>query len=164
MLSKRQDKSTVETDFSNRKVELIHANSTAIGENKARMISELILRNREALSKKVINQFPSLKKTRPQLEMKHLEKELKRKRQNNGKIKTEINGVSRKMKTSELQSMSIRKEHKNKTLASFTDYLNPGIVSMDRLEAQRQWYLYEETAPHCSNAEVCLKSDARKQL
>ena len=71
---------------------------------------------------------------------------------------------SRKMKTSELQSMSIRKEHKNKTLASFTDYLNPGIVSMDELEAQRQWYLYEETAPHCSNAEVCLKSDARKQL
>ena len=58
------------------------------------MISELTLRNREALSKKVINQFPSLKKTRPHLEMKHLKKELKRKRQNNGKIKTEINGVN----------------------------------------------------------------------
>ena len=109
---------SVETDFSNRKVELIHTNSTANGESKARMISELIFRNREVFSKKNVNQFPTGENTRLQLEMKYLEKELERKRQNNDKRKTETIEDSRKVKISELKHMSIQKEDKNITLAS----------------------------------------------
>lgn len=55
VMGSQQDKlkrHSVETDFSNRKVELIHTNSTANEENKARIISELTFRNREGLFEK----------------------------------------------------------------------------------------------------------------
>ena len=92
VMGSQQDKlkrHSVETDFSNRKVELIHTNSRANGENKARIISELTFRNREVFSKKNVNQFPTGEKTRLELKMKYLEKELEQKRQNNDKKKTE---------------------------------------------------------------------------
>ena len=77
VMGSQQDKlkrHSVETDFTNRKVELIHTNSTANGENKARIISELPFKNRKVFSKKTVNQFPTGEKTRLQLEMNTLRK------------------------------------------------------------------------------------------
>ena len=121
VMGSQQDKlnrHSVEIDFSNRKVELIHTNSTANGENKARIISELFSRNREVFSKTNVNHFPTGEKTKLQLEMKYLEKELERKRQNNDKRKTETIEGSRKVDISQLKHMFIQKEDKNITLAS----------------------------------------------
>ena len=113
LLQDKLNRQSVKTSFSKRKVDLIHNNSTANGENKARMISEPIYRNREAFSTKEEHQFPTEGKTWLQLEMKYLgEKKLERKRQNNDKRKMEINEVIRKVEILELQHMPIWKEDK----------------------------------------------------
>ena len=40
----------------------------------------------------------------------------------------------------------------------------PEVIPMKGLDAQRQWYLFEEVAPFCSNKEVCPKPSCLKPV
>ena len=40
----------------------------------------------------------------------------------------------------------------------------PEVIPMKGLDAQRQWYLFEEVAPFCSNTEVCPKPSCLKPV
>lgn len=40
----------------------------------------------------------------------------------------------------------------------------PEVIPVKGLEPQRQWYLYEEVAPYCSNTEVCPRPACPKPV
>ena len=40
----------------------------------------------------------------------------------------------------------------------------PTVIPQKDLDAQRQWYLYQQVAPYCKNKEVCPKPSVTKLI
>ena len=43
-------------------------------------------------------------------------------------------------------------------LQNFACAVSPKVIPVNGLDAQRQWYLFEEVVPYCSNPLVCQRS------
>ncbi|XP_053406240.1 uncharacterized protein LOC123523252 isoform X2 [Mercenaria mercenaria] len=108
------NRQNIEIDFLHRKVELVHNDSIANREDIARMISELTLKMKEAVSTREVNQFLVGERTKLQNEKTHLEKELDIERKNNDERKKEIQDVIRKIERTETSQKSTEKDSRNK--------------------------------------------------
>ncbi|KAL4227673.1 hypothetical protein ACF0H5_013109 [Mactra antiquata] len=114
MLNDKLVRHNIETEFLHRKVELVHNDSIANREDVARMISELTLKMKEAVSTREVNQFLVGERTKLQNEKSHLEKELEMERKNNDQRKKEIQDVIRKIEKTECSQKSSEKNVRNK--------------------------------------------------
>ncbi|XP_052225855.1 uncharacterized protein LOC127841237 isoform X2 [Dreissena polymorpha] len=114
MLQDRLNRQNLELDFLQRKVELVHNDSIANREDVARMISELTLKMKEAVSTREVNQYLVAERTKLQNERSHLEQELALERQGSEERRLEMQEVITKIENAETSLMSTEKDSRNK--------------------------------------------------
>ncbi|XP_052769316.1 plectin-like isoform X2 [Mya arenaria] len=114
MLHDKLSRQGIELDFLHRKVELVHRDSVANREDVARMISELTLKMKEAVSTREVSQLLVTERTKLANEKQHLEAELDQERRSRDEQRREIHDIIRKIENTETSKKSTEKNSRDK--------------------------------------------------